>query len=255
MYKRQVLGISAITACVFAIIIGFPTLRLRGDYLAVVTLGFGEIVRIGLNNMTPITGGPSGIQSVDPPVIFGFEFGYNLTPYYYLALATLVAGVIVASVLFRSRIGMSWTALRDDEIAARASGIRPLRMYLVAFGIGALFAGVSGSIFARVQASVSPDSFIVDQSYMVLAIVVLAGLTKRLWPLIVAACVIIALPEVLRGFDEYRMLIFGPVLVLAVVLRENGGKISYFLSEKLSLGRRRPRYNSCLLYTSPSPRD
>jgi branched-chain amino acid transport system permease protein len=216
-----VTALSAAAACVFAVIIGFPTLRLRGDYLAIVTLGFGEIVRISLNNLTDLTGGPSGIQSIDPPTIFGITFGYALTQYYYLAWIMVVLGVLAATFLFKSRIGLSWTALRDDELAARASGIKPLRMYLLAFGIGALFAGLSGSMFARVQGSVSPDSFVVDQSFMVLAIVVLAGLSRRVWPVIIAAAVIIALPEVLREFQEYRMLIFGPLLVAAVVIREN----------------------------------
>lgn len=216
-----VTAISAVTAGIFAIIIGFPTLRLRGDYLAIVTLGFGEIVRISLNNLTDLTGGPSGIQAIDPPVILGISFGYGLTQYYYLAWVLVALGAAAATFLFRSRIGMAWTALRDDELAARASGIKPLRMYLLAFGIGAIFAGLSGSIFARVQGSVSPDSFVVDQSFMVLAIVVLAGLSRRVWPVIIAAAVIIALPEVLREFQEYRMLVFGPLLVAAVVIREN----------------------------------
>ncbi|BCW36005.1 hypothetical protein StoSoilA2_20610 [Arthrobacter sp. StoSoilA2] len=216
-----VTALSAVAAGIFAIIIGFPTLRLRGDYLAIVTLGFGEIVRISLNNLTGLTGGPSGIQAIDPPVIFGISFGYGLTQYYYLAWVLVALGAGAATFLFRSRIGMSWTALRDDELAARASGIKPLRMYLLAFGIGAIFAGLSGSIFARVQGSVSPDSFVVDQSFMVLAIVVLAGLSRRVWPVMIAAAVIIALPEVLREFQEYRMLIFGPLLVAAVVIREN----------------------------------
>ncbi|QOT18448.1 branched-chain amino acid ABC transporter permease [Paenarthrobacter sp. YJN-5] len=216
-----VTGLSAVAACIFAIIIGYPTLRLRGDYLAIVTLGFGEIVRISLNNLTDLTGGPSGIQAIDPPNIFGIKFGYDLTQYYYLAWVVLVLASVTATFLFKSRIGLSWTALRDDELAAKASGIKPLRMYLMAFGIGALFAGVSGSIFARVQGSVSPDSFVVDQSFMVLAIVVLAGLSRRIWPVIIAAAVIIALPEALREFQEYRMLVFGPLLVAAVVIREN----------------------------------
>lgn len=220
-------AISALTAGAFAIIIGFPTLRLRGDYLAIVTLGFGEIVRISLNNLTDLTGGPSGIQGIDPPVIFGISFGYGLIQYYYLAWVLVALGAVAATLLFRSRIGMSWTALRDDEVAARASGIKPLRMYLLAFGIGAVFAGLSGSIFARVQGSVSPDSFVVDQSFMVLAIVVLAGLSRRVWPVMIAAAVIIALPEVLREFHDYRMLVFGPLLVAAVIIRENSHRLRW----------------------------
>lgn len=220
-------AMSALAAGVFAIIIGFPTLRLRGDYLAIVTLGFGEIVRISLNNLTDVTGGPSGIQAIDPPVIFGISFGYGLIQYYYLAWVLVALGAVAATLLFRSRIGMSWTALRDDEVAARASGIKPLRMYLLAFGIGAVFAGLSGSIFARVQGSVSPDSFVVDQSFMVLAIVVLAGLSRRVWPVMIAAAVIIALPEVLREFHDYRMLVFGPLLVAAVIIRENSHRFQW----------------------------
>ena len=220
-------AMSALAAGVFAIIIGFPTLRLRGDYLAIVTLGFGEIVRISLNNLTDLTGGPSGIQAIDPPVIFGISFGYGLIQYYYLAWVLVALGAVAATLLFRSRIGMSWTALRDDEVAARASGIKPLRMYLLAFGIGAVFAGLSGSIFARVQGSVSPDSFVVDQSFMVLAIVVLAGLSRRVWPVMIAAAVIIALPEVLREFHDYRMLVFGPLLVAAVIIRENSHRFQW----------------------------
>lgn len=220
-----VTALSAAVAAVFAVIIGFPTLRLRGDYLAIVTLGFGEIVRISFNNLTDLTGGPTGIQSIDPPVIFGMSFGYTLAPYYYLAWIMVVLGAAAATFLFRSRVGMSWTALRDDELAARASGIKPLRMYLLAFGTGAIFAGTSGAIFARYQASVSPDSFVVDQSFMVLAIVVLAGMSRRIWPVIVASAVIIALPEVLREFQEYRMLLFGPLLVATVIVRENSHRL------------------------------
>ena len=235
-----VLVLSAAASCIFAIIIGFPTLRLRGDYLAIVTLGFGEIVRIALNNMTPLTGGPNGIQNVDPPTIFGYTFGYALGQYYYLSWALLVAAVIVVTALFHSRLGLSWIALRDDELAARASGIKPLRLYILAFGTGAFFAGLSGSIFARVQGSVSPDSFVVDQSFMVLAIVVLAGLSRRSWPVLVASAAIIALPEVLRQFQDYRMVVFGPVLVAAVVIGENRQRLVQLGS--LNFGRLRKHF-------------
>jgi len=240
---------SAAAAAVFAIIIGFPTLRLRGDYLAIVTLGFGEIVRIALNNLVTLTGGPSGIQAIDPPTLPGFAAGSQLAPYYYLVLAGVVLVVAVSVWLRRGRLGMAWVALRDDELAARASGLYPLRYYLLAFGLGATFAGLSGGIFAYVQAAVSPDSFTVDQSFQVLAIVVLAGLSGRVWPVLLATALIIVLPEALRGFDEYRLVLFGPILVAVVAFRHNAAAIKQLgrnLRERSSRGTVRPADSASL---------
>jgi branched-chain amino acid transport system permease protein len=213
------LVIVVLVTSLFAVVIGFPTLRLRGDYLAIVTLGFGEIVRIALLNGGRVTGGASGIQAIDPPSIPGVTFSYQLEPYYYLVLAACVIGLIVGYLIRTSRLGIVWQVLRDDEIAAKALGIRPLRYYLLAFAIGAAFGGVSGALFAFKQTAVSPDSFTVDQSFLVLAIVVLGGLSGRFWPVAVSALVVVALPEVLRGLQEYRLVVFGPVLVGVVILR------------------------------------
>jgi branched-chain amino acid transport system permease protein len=205
---------------VFAVVIGFPTLRLRGDYLAIVTLGFGEMVRIGLNNMSSLTGGPSGILAIDAPALGPHEFGYELKDYYYLAVVMTFAVIGASAVLRRQGSGMRWAALRDDELAARSCGIRPLKSYLLVFAVGASFAGLAGSVHARVQAAVSPDSFTVDQSFLVLTIVVLAGLSGRLVPVVLAAAVMIMVPEALRAAEDYRMVVFGPLLVAAVVYRE-----------------------------------
>src|SRR5690606_20810384 len=134
----------------------------------------------------------------DAPRVGGYQFGSDLRDYYYLTLASALVVVIATLMLRNSQWGLRWASLRDDELAARSCGIRPLRSYLAVFGVGAMFAGLAGSIHARVQAAVSPESFTVDQSLLVLTIVVFAGLTSRIWPLLVAAAIMILLPEALR---------------------------------------------------------
>lgn len=227
------LPLSIVAASGFALIIGFPTLRLRGDYLAIVTLGFGEIVRLSLLNGGTITGGPSGIQGIFAPSVLGFEFSYRLEPYYYLIYFACLAALVVAHFIHSSKIGVIWQALRDDELAARTSGLRPLTYYLLAFGIGASFGGISGVLFATKQLNVSPDSFTVDQSFLVLEIVVLAGLSGRPWPVALSAVLVICLPELLREFQEYRLVLFGPLLVVVVVLRERSKEIGQFASKRV----------------------
>jgi branched-chain amino acid transport system permease protein len=214
---------------VFAVIIGVPTLRLRGDYLAIVTLGFGEIVRISLVNTRGFSGGPSGVQDIDTPSIFGYSFGFFLRPYYYLILIACVVAMAVGYLIRNSATGVIWEALRDNEIAARTCGIRPLPNYLLAFGIGAAFAGVSGTIFAIKQAAISPGSFTVDQSFLVLSIVVLGGLTGHAGRVAIAALVVMVLPEVLRSVQEYRLVVFGPALVIVVIARERWRQIEQVL--------------------------
>jgi branched-chain amino acid transport system permease protein len=209
----------------FAVLIGLPTLRLRGDYLAIVTLGFGEIVRIALVNGGSLTGAASGIQAIDRPNIPGMHFSYQLEPYYYLILGVCVIGMILAYFIRTSRMGGYWQALRDDELAARTLGINPLKCYLLAFGIGAAFGGVSGALFAYKQTTVSPDSFTVDQSFLVLAIVVLGGLSGRSWPVALSALIVMLSPELLRALEDYRLVVFGPLLVAVVIARAHGPAI------------------------------
>ncbi|WP_162571467.1 branched-chain amino acid ABC transporter permease [Variovorax sp. SRS16] len=223
-----VIVVAGVTAAVFAVALGFPTLRLRGDYLSIVTLGFGEIVRIALLNGDWITGGSDGIQSIDRPNIFGYQFTFKLESYFVLIGLFCVLGIGIGEFLRRGRLGVIWQALRDDELAARSAGVNPLKYFLTAFAIGAVYAGVAGALWAMKQISISPDSFTVDQSILVLAIVVLGGLSGRFLPVAISALFVITMPEALRDFESYRMVIFGPILVLAIILRSrwDGGSLT-----------------------------
>ncbi|HEX6706729.1 MAG TPA: ABC transporter ATP-binding protein [Albitalea sp.] len=194
----------------FGVLLGAPTLKLRGDYLAIVTLGFGEIVRVFMNNLDApvnITNGPKGLGQIDSMHVFTFSLGkmtyigdYALPPvtlYYYMLLALAIASVIICYRLERSRIGRAWMAIREDEIAAKAMGINTRNMKLLAFGMGATFGGVSGTMFASFQNFVSPESFSLQESIMVVAMVVLGGL-GHIPGVILGALLLAALPEVLR---------------------------------------------------------
>ena len=200
------LGLATITG----VLLGIPVLKLRGDYLVIVTLGFGEIIRIFLNNLDHpynITNGPKGINQIDSVKIFGLDLGRPLTIggyeiasvtlYYYLFLALVIFTVIICQRLQDSRIGRAWMAIREDEIAAKAMGINTRNMKLLAFGMGASFGGVSGSMFAAFQGFVSPESFSLMESVMIVAMVVLGGI-GHLPGVILGAVLLAALPEVLR---------------------------------------------------------
>ena len=197
-------------AGLFGIALGAPTLKLRGDYLAIVTLGFGEIIRVFLNNLDHpinITNGPKGLGQIDSIKFFGLDLGKNLdlgsytlssvTLYYYLFLVLVVVSVIICHRLQVSRIGRAWMAIREDEIAAKAMGINTRNMKLLAFGMGATFGGVSGTMFAAFQGFVSPESFSLMESVMIVAMVVLGGI-GHLPGVILGAVLLSALPEVLR---------------------------------------------------------
>ncbi len=199
-------GVSALVG----VLLGAPTLKLRGDYLAIVTLGFGEIIRVFMNNLDApvnITNGPKGINSIDPfhvgPVNLGEPWhigGFTLasvTLHYYLFLALVVLAVVVCSRLHHSRLGRAWMAIREDEIAAKAMGLNTRNLKLLAFGLGATFGGVSGVLFASFQGFVSPESFSLQESVMVVAMVVLGGL-GHIPGVILGAFLLAALPEVLR---------------------------------------------------------
>ena len=191
-------------------LLGAPTLKLRGDYLAIVTLGFGEIIRVFLNNLDrPInlTNGPKGINQIDgitffgvklskPIEVFGFEIA-SVSLYYYLFLALVIVSVVICHRLEQSRIGRAWMAIREDEIAAKAMGINTRNLKLLAFGMGATFGGISGAMFAAFQGFVSPESFSLMESVMIVAMVVLGGI-GYLPGVILGALLLAALPEVLR---------------------------------------------------------
>jgi branched-chain amino acid transport system permease protein len=205
------------------ILIGAPTLRLRGDYLAIVTLGFGEItylLLINLDRPVNITGGPSGIVGIDPPVLLGVALGGN-REYYYAFLAALALTLVASARLRHSRIGWAWRAIREDELAARAMGINTTRAKLQAFAIGASFAGIGGSFLASWQKSVFPENFLFTESINILAMVILGG-TGNLLGVILGATLLVALPEVFREFQAYRLLAFGLMLMVLMVLRPQG---------------------------------
>jgi branched-chain amino acid transport system permease protein len=212
----------AVTALA-GLLIGAPTLRLRGDYLAIVTLGFGEITYVLLLNLDRpinITGGPSGLISIDPPSAFGYVVSRNIE-YYYLFLAFLLL-VLIASVRLRdSRIGWAWQAIREDELAASAMGINTLQSKLQAFAVGASFAGVAGGLLASWQRSVFPDNFLFQESINVLAMVILGGMGSVAGVLL-GATIIVALPELFRDLALYRLLAFGLILMVLMIFRPQG---------------------------------
>jgi branched-chain amino acid transport system permease protein len=245
-----ILPIGAAVAALFGVLIGAPTLKLRGDYLAIVTLGFGEIVRIFLNNLSRpvnITNGPQGIARIDPIRVDGIDFSKTDAflglafsgpiKYYYLLLAVMLAVIFVCLRLQNSRIGRAWEAIREDEVAARAMGIDTTRLKLLAFAMGASFGGVAGGMFSAIQGFVSPESFVLVESIMVVSMVVLGGM-GNVWGVVLGALLLSFVPEFLRFTVEpaqrelfgrtliepevIRMLIFGFALVLVMALRPGG---------------------------------
>ncbi|MGY3949280.1 high-affinity branched-chain amino acid ABC transporter permease LivM [Aeromonas allosaccharophila] len=239
----ECLPIAGLMAATFGFLLGFPVLRLRGDYLAIVTLGFGEIIRILLNNMTTLTGGPNGISGIPKPTLAGLEFNrtvkdggfdtfhdffgitYNANHkvifLYLMALVLVVATLFVINRLLRMPLGRAWEALREDEIACKSLGLNPTIIKLTAFTIGATFAGFAGSFFASRQGFISPESFVFIESAIVLAVVVLGGMGSQIG-VVLAAIVMTVLPELAREFNEYRMLMFGLLMVFMMIWRPQG---------------------------------
>ena len=228
-----ILPIAALMAGIFGVLLGTPTLKLRGDYLAIVTLGFGEIIRIFLNNLDrPInlTNGPKGIRAIDSIELFGISFaksldlGFIQAPalylIFYLFLVLACLATVICMRLQNSRIGRAWVAIREDEVAAQAMGINTRNMKLLAFAIGASFAGVAGVLFAGFQGFVSPESFTLWESIVVLAMVVLGGI-GHIPGVILGAILLAIFPEVLRGVVQpIQHALFGQVIVDAEILRQ-----------------------------------
>lgn len=238
----EALPMAGAMAALFGYLLGFPVLRLRGDYLAIVTLGFGEIIRLLLINLYEFTGGPDGISGIPKPTVFGFPMmrrapegvttfhdlvGWNFESQdviIYLYLMALVLALItlyVSTRLIRMPIGRAWEALREDEIACRSLGLNPTYIKLSAFTLGAMFAGLGGAFFAARQGLVNPESFTFIESALILAIVVLGGMGSQVG-VILAAILVTVVPEIAREFAEYRMLIFGLVMVLMMMWRPQG---------------------------------
>ncbi|MGE3931805.1 MAG: high-affinity branched-chain amino acid ABC transporter permease LivM [Rhodospirillaceae bacterium] len=236
------LPVAGMLAALFGMLLGFPVLRLRGDYLAIVTLGFGEIIRIVLINWTSLTNGPNGISGIPRPTLFGLDFGresasggttfhaffgIDYSPLnrviflYYLVLALALVTNFFTLRIRRLPLGRAWEALREDEIACRALGINPTNTKLTAFAIGAMFGGVAGTFFATRQTFVSPESFTFHESAIILAIVVLGGMGSQLG-IVLAAILLIGVPEWFRELQDFRMLAFGAAMVAIMVWRPRG---------------------------------
>jgi branched-chain amino acid transport system permease protein len=225
------LPFAAVFSCIAGCIIGYPTLRMRGDYLAIVTLAFGEIVRLILNNWMSLTNGPNGILGIKVPGIFypnffnGFSMEHlwlkKLHFLYYIALALAVISIIAVYRLNYSRIGRAWESIREDETAAELMGVNTFLLKLLAYASGAVFAGLAGAFFASRMRFVSPESFTFIESAMVLCMVVLGGMGS-IPGIILGAAALIVLPELFREFELYRMLAFGAAMVIMMLFRPAG---------------------------------
>src|SRR4029453_1466862 len=265
-----ILPVGAIVACMFGVLLGTPTLKLRGDYLAIVTLGFGEIIRIFLNNLSQpvnITNGPQGITLIDPFRIGSFSFaqteqilGFTLTgpiKYYYFLVIVMLLIIALNLRLQNSRIGRAWEAIREDEIAARAMGINTRNMKLLAFAMGASFGGIAGGMFSAIQGFISPESFVLVESINVLAMVVLGGM-GNVFGVVLGAILLSFTPEVLRYTvgpvqqqlfgrmllepEVIRMLLFGLGLVLMMLFRPAGILPSALRKRELEVVKTWPRW-------------
>ncbi len=246
----MVVPISAALAALFGILLGAPTLKLRGDYLAIVTLGFGEIIRIFLNNLNApinLTNGPQGISNIDPISIAGINLGKSLQIfgitlpsvqlYYYLFLVLTVIIIVITVRLQDSRVGRAWVAIREDEVAAQAMGINTRNVKLLAFAMGASFGGVSGAMFSAFQGFVSPESFVLMESIVIVSMVVLGGM-GYVPGVILGAILLYAIPEMLRYVarpiqetlfgqeliapEALRMLLFGLAMIVIMLYRPRG---------------------------------
>ncbi|NTW17674.1 MAG: high-affinity branched-chain amino acid ABC transporter permease LivM [Syntrophaceae bacterium] len=217
------LPLGALAATVLGILLALPVLRLQGDYLAIVTLGFGEITRIVLENWNEFSFGPSGISGIPRPGLFGMEMSiHEATVYlYFLMILFCIITVFVVNRLQNSRIGRALLALREDEIACQTMGIDKTRVKLTAFALGSTWAGLVGVIFAAKTTFVNPASFTFLESAMILSIVVLGGMGS-IPGIIIGAFLLILLPEYLRAFSDYRMLIFGIIMVIMMIFRPQG---------------------------------
>ncbi len=217
------LPIGGIMTILFGLALGFPVLRLRGDYLAIVTLGFGEIVRLILLNWVGVTGGSHGISNIPKPGLFGMELSLqsNTIYLYYLCLAAVIVTIITISRLKNSRVGLALQALREDEIASEAMGINLTRVKLMAFALSSAWAGFAGVFFAAKTSFVNPASFTFMESAMMLSMVVLGGMGS-ITGVTLGALILILVPEYLRAFADYRMLLFGATMVLMMIFRPQG---------------------------------
>ncbi|RAU22450.1 branched-chain amino acid ABC transporter permease [Paramagnetospirillum kuznetsovii] len=236
------LPLAGVMAACFGLVLGFPVLRLRGDYIAIVTMGLGEIIRVILQNWQDVTGGPNGISGIERPSLFGLSFkavppdgqtgfaeffgmdysaDHRVIFLYFLILALALITNLFTLRIRRLPVGRAWEALREDEIACRSLGINPTTVKLSAFALGAMFAGFAGSFFATRQGFISPESFTFIESAVILAIVVLGGMGSQIG-IVLAALLLVGLPEWFRELQQYRMLAFGGAMVLIMLWKPAG---------------------------------
>ena len=217
-----VLPIGVVLAALTGLLLGTPVLRMRGDYLAIVTLGFGEIIRILINSddLTPFTGGPKGVNAIAGPTLFGHPFNSGINFVYLIFLAVLLV-IFVTNRLQNSRVGRAWEAMREDETVSRAMGVNTLTQKLLAFAIGAAFAGLGGALFASRNQFTGPDDFNLMVSINVVAVVIVGGMGS-IPGVIAGALVLKGLPEVLRQLENYRVMVFGALLVVMMLWRPAG---------------------------------
>ena len=214
------LPLGGLMAALFGILLGIPTMRLKDIYLAITTLGFGEIIRLIMLNWTDLTRGSMGLPGIPSPQLFGYEFSTNL-PYYYLILILVLITVFTMYRLIDSRIGRALIAIREDDLAAKTVGIDITAYKVMAFAIGAFFAGIAGSFYAHYTSFIDPHTFSFMESISILAMVVLGGMGS-ITGSIIGAVILSVIPEMLRGLSEYRMIIFGLIMMAVMIIRPQG---------------------------------
>ncbi|MXN53445.1 branched-chain amino acid ABC transporter permease [Shinella sp. AETb1-6] len=229
-----IVGIAAVLGMITGILLGIPVLKLRGDYLAIVTLGFGEIIRIVINNVDWLTGGPKGIARLDKASILGVEIARPVEIYWLLLVTVFLVGLFVWR-LERSILGKAWAAIREDQDAARGIGINTTNAKLTAFATSATIGAIAGTIFAASQRFVSPESFTLQESVLIVLMIVIGGIGNILG-IVAGAAILILLPEVLREFAEWRILFLGVLMVVLIIVRPAGIVPRTFGPEKLIRG-------------------
>lgn len=229
-----IVGIAAVLGMITGILLGIPVLKLRGDYLAIVTLGFGEIIRIVINNVDWLTGGPKGIARLDKASILGVEIARPVEIYWLLLVTVFLVGLFVWR-LERSILGKAWAAIREDQDAARGIGINTTNAKLAAFATSATIGAIAGTIFAASQRFVSPESFTLQESVLIVLMIVIGGIGNILG-IVAGAAILILLPEVLREFAEWRILFLGVLMVVLIIVRPAGIVPRTFGPEKLIRG-------------------
>lgn len=227
----EILPIAALLGAITGILLGMPVLHLRGDYLAIVTLGFGEIIRIVLNNLDWVTNGPNGISRLDKATLFGMQISRPSEIYCTLVVTVFIAGILVWR-LEKSILGKAWAAIREDQDAARGVGIDTTKAKLAAFAMSATIGSIAGVLFAASQRFVSPESFSLQESVLIVLLIVIGGIGNILG-IVVGASILILLPEVLREFAEWRILFLGLLMVVLIIIRPAGIVPRTFGPEKL----------------------